>query len=139
MAPDEKLARPGICLRCEGAIPVGTPLGELSWDRQKRAWAHRNPTCTEVWERGSPSRPIPSPPTEASVETATSTESAAVRAASGTLWDMPAGGSWSVTVEFHEAEDPAQSKRVLRIARLRLNSLEEAVETAERLRRKVKP
>jgi hypothetical protein len=51
------------------------------------------------------------------------------------LPDHPAPGAWSVTVEIHEADDPAQSKRVLRIARLHFKTYAEAREIAGKLQR----
>ena len=53
------------------------------------------------------------------------------------LHDLHKPGPWSVTVEIHEVEDPAQSKRVLRIARLHLGTYAEAREIAEQLRKEL--
>jgi hypothetical protein len=46
----------------------------------------------------------------------------------------PGRGAWSVTLELDDAEDPARSKRVLRIARLHLVTYAEAWAVAEQLR-----
>lgn len=122
------------CRRCGILIPPGTSLAAISWDGRERTWTHRSPPCEVVEqsaragttpgenpiELGSRLTPVP-PPGRRSGSDLDSSE--------------PLGfGSWSVTVEIHEAEDPAQSKRVFRIARLHLRTFEEAHEVSERLR-----
>jgi hypothetical protein len=48
--------------------------------------------------------------------------------------DDPGRGAWSVALELDDAEDPARSKRVLRVARLLSSTYAEAQAVAERLR-----
>ena len=135
MAPSQWLARPMPCRHCGGLIPSGTPLSALDWDRGERAWAHRRPSCEEASAtapkvaRVSPTSNGPTPFTEPS--TGPGSSSGAERS----LPDLHKPGPWSVTVEIHEVEDPAQSKRVLRIARLHLGTYSEAREVAEQLRK----
>lgn len=139
MAHSERLVYASPCRRCGAEIEAGTPLEHLSWDPERRAWAHQNPRC-EVRQpspapRAAGSRPEapegPPGPGEAGVPRVV----AAGAGPEARTSDTPSRGAWSVTLELHEAADPALSKRVLRIARLRLDTLGEAREVAERLRR----
>jgi hypothetical protein len=137
MPPSERLARPTRCRRCGVEIPSGTLLSALDWDRGERAWAHRKPSCAEVGEAapnlamGSPAaqEPIPGsrPPAAAGSEAASQRS----------LTEPSQTGAWSVTLEVHEAVDPAQSKRVLRIARLHLGTLADAQQVAEQLQKEL--
>ena len=132
MGNGERLLYASCCRLCGAEIEVGTPLESLSWDPERRAWAHRNPRCedpkapaAEAPTSLQPSNGVSSPPTASPSSPEAGTHSGS---------DPPGSlgpGAWSVTVEIHEAEDPAQSKRVVRIARLHLRSLEEARELAE--------
>ena len=131
----ERLLYASCSRLCGAEIEVGTPLESLNWDPERRAWAHRNPRCedpkapaAEASASLQPPNGAPSPATAPPSSPETSAHPG--RDPLGSLGP----GAWSVTVEIHEAEDPAQSKRVVRIARLHLRSLEEAREIAELLR-----
>ncbi len=134
----EKLARAKPCRRCGLEIPSGTPLTALDWDRGARAWAHREPSCEEVraLEAAKGSRapcPADDPADPAGAPIGPEGSSALGRDST----DPAERGPWSVTVEIHDAGDPALSKRVLRIARLHLGTYAEAREVAEQLRKEV--
>jgi hypothetical protein len=137
MSPIPYLKRAKPCRRCGVEIPAGAPLAALDWDASQRAWAHWRPSCDELRELA----PVGEDSTESlppSAELAESSEALGVRSEPGV--DRSAElfeGSWSVTVEFHEAADPAQSKRVLRIARLHLRTFEGAREVAEKLQKEL--
>ncbi len=131
-AVPERLVHPKACRDCGRAIPPGTLLSALAWDPGARAWSHAQHSCAELEGPGGPDGPSDrSAPTSEAPETQ-GTHGVAV--ARGNLPRGPERGSWSVTVEFHDAEDPAQSKRVVRIARLHRGTYEEAKETLRQLR-----
>lgn len=125
MNAPETLARSKACHQCGGEIPSGTPLSALEWDQNERAWAHRKPSCAEAGQA------FESGPAVAGSYTPSPT----IRATRAVgVPDDPARGAWSVTMEVHEAQDPARSKLVLRIARLHLGTYAEAWAVAEQLR-----
>jgi hypothetical protein len=132
MSSSEKLENPMRCGLCGAEIPAGTPLSALNWDREERVWRHREPTCTEIGAGELAVQPTAAPETLMSPSERAGTGMAPHLGLANPSND-PAAGPWSVTVEVHEAADPAQSKRVLRIARLRLGTLEEARAAAKRL------
>jgi hypothetical protein len=117
MNPTETLAKPKSSRRCDVVIPPGTLLSTLEWDRGERAWAHRKPSCDEVRETPSVTPPL-----------------SGVAPTNGGVPEDPARLAWSVTVEIHEAQDPALGKRVIRIARLHFSTVKEAREIADLLR-----
>jgi hypothetical protein len=133
MNPAETLSKAKPCRRCGREIPSGTPLSALSWDRGERAWAHRAPPCAELRATSSP-RPSTSVQGPARELPGPSGTEPGLPQGPGGVPDDPARGAWSVTLEIHEAEDPAQSKRVLRIARLHLGTYADAWAIAELLR-----
>ena len=140
MGNGERLLYASRCRLCGAEIEVGTPLESLSWDPERRAWAHRNPRCEGSKAPAAEAPASLHPSNGASSPPAASPSSPEGGAHPGK--DPPGSlgpGAWSVTVEIHEAEDPAQSKRVVRIARLHLRSLEEAREVAELLRKAAEP
>jgi len=136
MSSSDTLVRAKPCRLCGQEIPPGTLLSALDWDREERAWAHRKPACAEVGQAA----PVASPPPPTGLQDASARSEAAPHGSEppkglGSLPNDPPGGAWSVTIEIHEAADPAQSKRVLRIARLHLGTYAEARALADQLRR----
>jgi len=131
MSSSEALVHAKPCRRCGQEIPPGTPLSTLDWDREERAWAHWKPTCEEARKAVSAApQALPEGSTPAEVAQSGSGH----QSGSASLPADPTEGSWSVTLELHQAEDPARSKRVLRIARLHLASYAQALRVAELLR-----
>jgi hypothetical protein len=135
MGPSKWLARPMPCRHCSEMIPSGTPLSTLDWDRGERAWSHRRPPCEEASATVPKVARVPPTSNGPARLTESSTDSGPLPEAGPPLSDYSQPGAWSVTVEIHEAEDPAQSKRVLRIARLHLGTYADARVVAEQLRR----
>jgi len=135
MSSSDTLLHAKPCRRCGQEIPPGTPLSTLDWGREERAWAHWKPTCEEA-RKAAPtaSSGVPQALPEGSTPAEVAQSGSGHPNGSASLLDEPTAGSWSVTVELHEAVDPAESKRVIRIARLHLRTLKEAREIAERLR-----
>lgn len=134
MTSPRYLSRSTYCQHCHGGILAGTPLKALSWDATLRLWSHWKPSCEEV----GPSPPAPeslqAPKEQALPTDSGRTGSRGPRDPGPRNPGPSALGSWSVTLETHVCQDPALSKTVLRLARLHLESFEDACEVAERLR-----
>jgi hypothetical protein len=135
MSAAETLVKSKPCHRCGGAIPSGTPLSALEWDRGERAWAHLRPSCSEIRGTAGVEPPNRAPAAASTPPEAPSPDPTKPPSGPGGVPDDPARGVWSVTLEIHDAEDPALSKRVLRIARLHLGTYSEARAVGEALRR----
>lgn len=131
MRPSQYLRRPAECQLCGTEIPAGVPLVALAWDSTGRAWKHLRPSCEDL--AGGKATDVADSDLEVR-EKAPGTEIGEPdpRRSVGTVPRDSNSGPWSVTVELHESEvDPALRKRVVRIARLYLPTLEAALDVVE--------
>jgi hypothetical protein len=134
MASAERLVYPTRCRLCGAEIEAGTPLESLSWDPERRAWGHRSPRCEDFPNGGTRKAQPTVVSSEALHSTSPPTEASAGPQPPESPPDPPTSGAWSVTLELHEAADPALSKRVVRIARLHLRTLDEVHRVVGQLR-----
>jgi len=130
----EALSKPKPCRICRLMIPAGSLLSTLSWDRGERAWAHRAPSCAELRATPPIKPPASLPGPTCGSSGASGSDPGPAQGPEG-VPDDPGRGAWSVTLEIHDAADPARSKRVLRLARLHLGTYAEACAVAEQVRK----